>query len=327
MIFHWIFTPNRFGVRTRSFSLILEDWLMVRTLSRRRGFTLIELLVVIAIIAILIGLLLPAVQKVREAANRSKSQNNIKQIALAIHSFNDALGGIPNNGQWGHNASPTWGWSASWGYKILPYVEQDNMYRTYDVNTTIATFNDPGRGTQGIAMQGNGGGNVAPNAALGATTDYAGNWNVLEDWQSWRMASGQVKSNFTVSNIPDGTSNTIFVGIKALSTDQRSPRYGWNWDETLGFGGSGGTGRGAFWDGLNASGLPNGGYWNDQARRIIRDNPNIDRGNAWGSAYASGGLFGMGDGSVRSISYSVSMNTMGLLLLPSDGQVIPSDGQ
>jgi type II secretory pathway pseudopilin PulG len=208
---------------------------------------LIELLVVIAIIAILIGLLLPAVQKVREAAARSQSENNLKQLALAMHMYQDTMGLLPHNGAqlydpwyaqpWTNTPpNPAMSMGCSWAYKLLPYIEQQNLYNNWNYTTPIKTFMDPGRGGTGLSTVPYDPNNTNSIYNAGAITDYAANamvigsamntdspGNVDPNWSqtpgSWLDLFG-----FTVQKIPDGSSNTVLLGIKALATSSYSQR-------------------------------------------------------------------------------------------------------
>jgi prepilin-type N-terminal cleavage/methylation domain-containing protein len=222
---------------------------MTRRIPVQKAFTLIELLVVIAIIAILIALLLPAVQKVREAANRTQCQNNLKQIGLAFQMHHDQYGVFPSGGLlWTSNndrvpssggvltgapanyATQSWGW----GYQILPFIEQANLYSDptdADVASTcvLIYFCPSLRGpTQFGYSQ-----NSDTTTTLRAMADYTanggtqGNWSHLDtnaNGSPPNSLDGPLVPSTSGSNravrlnlIVDGTSNTLLIGEKYLS--------------------------------------------------------------------------------------------------------------
>ena len=220
-----------------------------RALRSRRAFTLIELLVVIAIIAILIGLLLPAVQKIREAANRMQCGNNLKQLALACHNYQDTIGELPASVQLRPGVSRTSisarRFGPNWIVMILPYIEQDNLYAQVSTHVTnymingnfnwaairgqkIKTLRCPSdTGWDNIYPGAGGGwarGNYACNAGgiHGPNVGYMtteGGASPANDW-GWGglpttlRGGGVMCINFghAIHRIPDGSSNTVMLG-------------------------------------------------------------------------------------------------------------------
>ena len=209
----------------------------------RRAFTLIELLVVIAIIGILIGLLLPAVQKVREAAARLQCKNNLKQIGLAFHSYHGANESLPSGfkskGMFvddPNSYGPGWGWGAY----LLPHLEQDNLYRQIDftrdisdpVNakpraTKLSVFRCPSDSPKGDTfLVPNGSGNPICDVAFGNYVGMGGIYEVSGYPDTSNGSPGVLlrNSKFRFTDITDGTSNTLFVGERA---SKQSPMTTW----------------------------------------------------------------------------------------------------
>jgi prepilin-type N-terminal cleavage/methylation domain-containing protein len=309
---------------------------------RRRGFTLIELLVVIAIIAILIGLLLPAVQKVREAAARSQCSNNLKQLSIAVHNYASTYSNqLPPlvSAQ-----SATGGYNGTILLTLLPFVEQQGLFnqRMADPSNTFA---GPDRSSNPVPVKiyscpadftvTNG-----VNTFGYAAASYGANYQLF----------GTVVQNkgfvpqFNVGNIPDGTSNTIaFAEHLSVGNVSYGPCLNvWDaWSTTDGAyytgPGGGGDAHHGPWIGVSAN-MPsisgdctsgdtlNGAgpyYWYS-----IQINPgsaakahrcSVSSGHT-GALQAS-----LADGSVRSISGGITQNTWINALLPDDGQVLGSD--
>jgi prepilin-type N-terminal cleavage/methylation domain-containing protein len=367
--------------------------------SRRIGFTLIELLVVIAIIAILIALLVPAVQKVREAAARSQSANNLKQLALAMHNFHDAKKRLPDNGtdqytcwDWG----PPWGGTGqqpvpspklvlgcSWAYQILPYIEQTGLYNNWNFNTPIPTFLDPLRPGTGLTAIPYGNnltwftGAHDGVAETGAVTDYAANamvigsgMNTVKSGTSYGVgpwagpAANWSSFRRKLNQITDGTSNTILLGIKAMSTQVYSKRGPGQFTVPKGYIGEGSVkdsddppiAAAGIWEGemllrancpdtvtwyagdnpgttLYKDFIPGNTYkvntgwtsWYQGTFEIVRDAPNVDAWNRFGSPYSGGCLFAMSDGSVRTFNFGIAKEVYIPLLTPNGGDVATLD--
>jgi prepilin-type processing-associated H-X9-DG protein/prepilin-type N-terminal cleavage/methylation domain-containing protein len=200
----------------------------MRTRTNRLAFTLIELLVVIAIIAVLIGLLLPAVQRVRESAARSQCTNNLKQMGLALHSYHDVHQSLPPGylatmpySDGATDTAPGW----SWAVFILPHLEQDNLYRQLNlalpvekspaIQTMLKVYLCPSDPTPTSAFAVPDGFGAA--RALAAPSSYAACCGGDESDVSAPTGLGVFYRNSStrLTDIPDGTSQTLLIGDKA----------------------------------------------------------------------------------------------------------------
>jgi prepilin-type N-terminal cleavage/methylation domain-containing protein/prepilin-type processing-associated H-X9-DG protein len=295
-------------------------------LCKRRGFTLIELLVVIAIIGILIALLLPAVQKVREAANRTKCANNLKQIALACHNYHDTYNSLPpgsNDLDPGPPDPPNYHLYWSWMASILPYVEQQNLYKQADdfahglLGVPLPTcytnpWGPPGNPTQRAVVS------VytcpADNRQLTAsyapgqpgqddTIDIAFTGYLGCNGTNLNFRDGVLFSDSSIAfkDITDGLSNTLLAGERPPSTDLV---FGW-WFDGWGQNGTGSSDVVLGVKELNRQtgygSCPRGPYTFMQGEL----NNNCDQFHFW-SLHSGGANFLFCDGSVHFVPYSAA---------------------
>jgi prepilin-type N-terminal cleavage/methylation domain-containing protein len=293
---------------------------------RRQAFTLIELLVVIAIIGVLLSLLLPAVQRAREAAARASCENNLHQLGMALmqHYLTYQVlptSGGPAPGQVNQVATAGGWWGLGnpqatprdqpgcWAYSILRYLEQQNAVTANDQGVAVNLFLCPSRGRHqpqvvpavdpisGVTYTNRGGRNPW------CKTDYAGNWYVLVN--RW-LAGGcpVVGLPMSLTDISDGTSNTLLVGEKAMDP-QRYNTGGWWFDEPVFTGGSDGTSRKGIVILSDVMAGRTGAYpWN------------------WGSPHIAGAQFLFADGAVRSLSFGIDSSVVWALLTPNGHEAV-----
>ena len=293
----------------------------------RRGFTLIEVLVVIAIIAVLIALLVPAVQKVREAAARTQSTNNLKQIGLAIQNYHGAFKYFPPSFvDYDNNDNPTWTNKAGCThYYILPYIEQEalalmgppyyfwQVYTNYlipdyinpcDVSTPAGgMFNDPGWADYGV-------------------TGYAANFQSLGYY-----LSKEDNLIMTAVKVTDGLSNTIFMAEKGTLCENAAyaSAHGWSDSNFYNIWAYGRTDWNE-WNPVFAYQLTGAASKFQVTPIMLGANASCDPRLAT-APRAAGILVVLGDGSVRLLSSEVSANTWWAACTPAASDVLGADWQ
>jgi prepilin-type N-terminal cleavage/methylation domain-containing protein/prepilin-type processing-associated H-X9-DG protein len=303
-----------------------------------RGFTLIELLVVIAIIAILMALLLPAIQKVREAANKMMCGNNLKQIGIAFHMHHNDLHCLPTGGiKWDQandrswcNNSPCvhheqkWGWA----YQILPYIEQRSLWEMTDgpavQKAALSLYFCPSRRKPQVHVDGNTG-------TMRGQLDYAGNagtdWNGVDGTTganglvvySSRVAGHVDGSGNPVpggpkialpAGVPDGTSNTLLASEKRL--------------RLAGLGTSMPDDDQGYTSGFDFDAIRGVNY--DPAPDLTNDSGYVlPQYSVFGASHAGGFNALFADGSIRGIRYGINITTWQLTGIRNDGQVSNPD--
>jgi len=310
----------------------------------RSAFTLIELLVVIAIIAVLIGLLLPAVQKVRDAAARMECGNNLKQIGLAIHGYADTKRGkLPPM----FDHFPGMGWATFW-YSILPNLEQDNVYnRSKGLNNqswgggnhaaVIPTYLCPSDPT-------NNNGLCKSGAANWAATSYAPVAQLFNESQVRIPSTGVLIQcpQYGLGNIPDGTSNSIAVVERFGSLTYYDWSNAWNYPAsgnpgTWGWS-SGGSFYGGFFGGTSVNAPGSNIYSPGMAPNFNLNLPQINppvRAPSGSTIPAHPFTAQTGhtgsmqvlllDSHVRGVSSGISQTTWNNAIFPDDGQILGAD--
>ena len=284
--------------------------------STRSGFTLIELLVVIAIIAILIALLVPAVQKVRAAAARIQCENNLKQIGLGIHNYYSARKVFPA-AYTAKDLNQGWGWGAA----ILPYVEQGPLYESAGVRTQVfglplqGTLASPNQWTQTqlavFRCPSNGGPGLNDQRSLFATSHYravagpnpTGSTAFYVDYD-WGGVMYQ-NSRTTFAHITDGSSNTLLIGECTL--DDSKGRWA------------------AIWAGMRGTDtsvhISDVMWWMDPLSAEI----NGTAPQAFSSLHSGGAFFVFCDGSVRFLREGADINGIIWLAGRKDGVIVSPD--